>query len=171
MNSITNIKTLDGIDAVVINGYLYNFAKVNVKQQSIRYRCRYKFEKCSASVTISDDISLKNRILRISESHSHDATHTQEQLLIQKIKATMKISAEVDDLPLQEIFDNGLLEFKRKVNDDEQKLLLFPEFENLKSTLYNHQKKKYPKLPQTLEEIKLDGEYSLTSDKQQFLIS
>jgi hypothetical protein len=141
MNSITYIKTQDGIDAVVINGYLYNFAKVNVKQQSIRYRCRYKFEKCSASVTISDDISLKNRILRISESHSHDATHTQEQLLIQEIKATMKISAEVDDLPLQEFFDNGLLEYKRKVNDDEQKLLLFPEFENLKSTLYNHQKK------------------------------
>jgi hypothetical protein len=167
--SLKFIKTNDNNVAAVIDGYVYYFAKENKKQLSKRYRCRVA--GCSCSVTIADDVTLADRVLRHSKEHDHPQTAKEDDLYIKKIIGEMKLAAEIEEKSLQDIYDDGLIEYKRKIGDDEALLELFPEFESIKSTLYLHQKKKYPKLPQSCDDIDLDGEYGVTSSDKKFVIS
>jgi hypothetical protein len=134
------IKTQTNKDGVVIDDFTYNLSKCN--KNSKRYRCRFN-TTCSASVTVADDETLTDRVIRITDYHDHEPTCNDIKLKIREAIADMKSSAEIDDKPLQEIYEDSLLQFKKEVGDDEEKLLMFPDFEQLKSSLYNHQKKKY----------------------------
>jgi hypothetical protein len=114
---------------------------------------------------LDENLELADRIIRLNDTHNHEPTHTDEALLLRYIIEEMKLSAEIDDTrSLQDIYEDGLIDYKRKVYEDEDLLVKFPEFDNLKPTLYKHQKKKYPKLPGSCESIELEREYTQTSD-------
>jgi hypothetical protein len=155
--SLKFIKTKDNKDAALIDGYIYYFAKKNVKQNSTRFRCRVS--GCSCSCTIADDVTLADRILRHNSEHDHPKTVNDNELVVKEIIDNMKLTAEIDDKSLQEIYDDGIIEYRRKINGDEELLELFPNFESIKSTLYLHQEKKFPKLPQSCEDIDLSDEF------------
>jgi hypothetical protein len=153
---------------VIINGYYYNLHKKNVDTKL--YRCR-KQSGCSSSVTIYDDVTIVDRIKRINEIHNHTPTNPEDVQLVKDMINDMKLTAELEDKPLQEIYENALMEYKQRVCGDEDRIKLFPEFKSIKSCLYGHQKKKYPNLPISCEEIDLKDEFVKTIDGTQFMIS
>ena len=150
---------------VLCDDYLFNRHRVNKK--SINWLCKDRKQfKCSASLTIENETDKVLRYIKHQENHKE---LTKEQLADMNLIVIMKKNAHLSDEALEQIY---LKELRNVVVDNDIPLAdvdtVITSFEKIESCLRKRRGKTRPKLPKSLREVCISGDYLLTVKRERF---
>lgn len=144
-----------GCDYVALDGFIYSKDKTN-KNGSIAYRCMSR--SCnSRAVLCSEAFTVKS---------FHD--HLPDQFKIDMLKKRLtlkKIVKEQPTKPIKRLYTETFCD----VPDCDQYSTM-PAFKAMRTSLYNERAKTIPKLPTTVEDITLDGDWVKSKAGSDFLL-
>jgi hypothetical protein len=145
------------------------FYKHRVNKLTINWRCvKSKDTNTKCSATCSVDIH--DQVVKCGE-HNHQELDTLE-IEVSKFKSAVKERAKIEDTAPTAIFNQEREKLIVKTQSEISALSKFiPTFSRMRSTISKQKMKQRPKLPTSLKDIKIEGDWRLTLNKlQQFLI-
>ena len=105
-----------------------------------------------------------SRFQSVISKHNHESCNQDE---IDKLK-----SIDIITISIQAIFNeeqNKFIQSKSNGLNLENISNIYPQFNEIQSTLYKKRLKNVPKLPTSADEVKIEGEWALTTTKEKFL--
>ncbi|VDI54109.1 Hypothetical predicted protein [Mytilus galloprovincialis] len=148
-----------------------NLVHSGFKFQAKNKRGIRTYWKCSTAncpVTIN---TLNNIPTKVSANHNHGSDHM--QLKVDDVLQRMKVRCTNELTPIPTIYEEELVKLRTDDwNDDIQELVEnIPTFPSCKNTMYNKRKKNLPVLPNTVDQINIDGIWSRTTKGDPFLLT
>ena len=160
--SITFFENRRGGRTLVHNQYMYSLKQR--KNDSSYWNCIDS--SCPARIN-----TLRDHLKKIVGQHNHDqdAAATEAAIFLANVRRKCRESAK----PIPTIFDESLAGLRTEEwNDCTQALVeKLPTFYETKSSLYRHRSKLHPKLPKSLSDVNIDGQWTLTSTGDRFLLA
>ena len=144
------MQTNRGKQQVLLDGYTYSQNRVN--EEATYWRCTKR--PCKGKITTVAGF-LRN-------SFGHDHPPSNETTV--KFVSTMRKRARSETTPMQQIFNDELMK------EADQDIPDIPTFPSIKSSMYRQRRTMMPVLPQTLQDVDLQGPWSQTHDGKQFLL-
>ncbi len=121
------------------------------------------YRKCTVTIKISD-----GKVQNISGKHMHEPLSNCNIAVIQKIEE-LKVKMCTDQSLNPRLTYMRMYEDLIKVYDKRELAQYWKDFDGVRAVFYYHRRKNAPKLPNRLDQIKINGEYAKTSDNEQFL--
>ncbi|RNA02875.1 Ragulator complex LAMTOR3, partial [Brachionus plicatilis] len=156
---IDNIKNSHPI--IIYKNFRYWWRTDN-KDSSTRYVCSET--NCFASIRIK-----QNKVVKQNGKHYHDSLTDSEIILL---KSTQDLKKEVTaDITksIQKCYNNTQSQLVEQNVPKRMIAANLPQLKRIANTLHKKRGKKLPSIPNVFAELVIEGEYSLTTDKNQFL--
>ena len=98
--------------------------------------------------------------------HAIDGVEAQ----VERVKHNLRKRAREEVTPISSIYNDALVDIA--TNSEENKTLAgrLPTFPSLKSTLYRSRRSRLPPLPQSREDVQIEGRWQKTLSGEQFLL-
>ena len=172
------VPTSHGNDTLVYQGYIFLLAKRN-KDGSLNWRCQNYWKKdlthCKITCTTLGNEFIRGRAAPIV--HNNEAGQLIHQPPTQEKKYAMKLAQDVAETvpistkPLQQIWNKAVIQYVQTPGIDfTQFALAVPQFQNIRTKLFQIRREDMPLLPRSRETIDLDGQFILTLDGLRFLL-
>ena len=156
---------------MVYNQYIFQKAKTN-KDGSINWRCKnyYKtgVEKCNVTCTSLADEFVNGRSPPMYHEHEPPSEGQKHALVFNDL---LKTEVQRTTKPLKQLYEKAWSKFAENEEVDfEEFAKSSSQFDNIRRGLGKIRRKNTPKLPSSLVEIDLDGQYINTIDRKRFLL-
>lgn len=164
-------------ESLLIFNYRYYFKRENESEKSKHYVCLFKYEnnkRCCASVTIKDDEIVKMGGKLVKENIDFDSikrTHKNEhEPLSEKeireieFKQVLKDRAGAENIPVQQIYQEEQSRVMKELADINKVATEIPQFYNCQSAMYDHRSKFMPPIPDSVEDIEIEGIWAKCED-------
>ena len=159
---VTYIEGARGHQVPVLDGYSYYKSKATTKGTKLVCSKRTTM-KCGAYLIIDDE----GTVLQTMNDHNHQSVPGEVQT--RQLKANMRKQAREETTPMPVIYDQEKIKLLEQDAPSET-ASAFPQFDGVRTVLYRERRKKFPAMPANRAEIKLDGEWTLTSQGEPFLL-
>ena len=151
--------------------YKYYLKREN-KDTSKIYVCKEK--DCSASISILNQEIIKINgtkinsfsIELIENSHKEHDKVPEEEIVKEDFVKNLKSRIADVNAPLQQLYQEEQTKIVKEKADLNTVACSVPQFYSIKSSLYRYKSKFIPTIPETLEDIKLEGDWTLCEDKK-----
>ena len=150
LRKVECVQSNRGKQQVLLDGYTYSQNRVN--EEATYWRCTKR--PCKGKITTVAGF-LRN-------SFGHDHPPSNETTV--KFVSTMRKRARSETTPMQQIFNDELMK------EADQDIPDIPTFSSIKSSMYRQRRTMMPVLPQTLQDVDLQGPWSQTHDGKRFLL-
>ena len=160
---VTFIPNNQGTQNLSFNGYLHRMKNINGER--IYWRCTVK--DCPAT------INTRNNMPTGFGRRPHNHPSNQANIYAKQIINTMRNRAKSEAEPLPKLYDEDICKLRTQdwnddtKNTDEQ----LPTFPSVKSSLYRARRKVTPKLPNTQQNIILEGPWIQKTTEKNFYYS
>lgn len=151
-----------GYDCIFIDNFMFNFQKEN--KNSAYYRCSER-KICNASVSVIGDRAYVNR-----DHAMHDPLLDIE---IDVLDTKQRIRERVINdrcVTVPAIYENEVEELVKLGYSHDLIAKYMPKFNSMKKKLYSLRNESLPPAPKTVEDIRLIGEFTMTTDGQNFVL-
>jgi len=176
MENIRIIKTNKDKDAVYFYGFIYYHKRHN-RDGTVYWKCK----DCQATITTNETVMkigktptcTKDDILNCHDTHE---TTSEEVLEADQSVKVIRKRVEKENVAISKVYYEEKKEYLEKMKekqpdqDIEELIVCFPDLYSIKSSLYNHKWKNFPKLPQNLDELVVPSQLTVTEDDKDFLI-
>ena len=150
LRKVEFVQSNRGKQQVLLDGYTYSQNRVN--EEATYWRCTKR--PCKGKITTIAGF------LRNSFGHDHPPSNKTTV----KFVSTMRKRARSETTPMQQIFNDELMK------EADQDIPDIPTFPSIKSSMYRQRRTMMPVLPQTLQDVDLQGPWSQTHDGKRFLL-
>jgi hypothetical protein len=158
--------------------YKYRYCLKRQNKDSVYWICREK--SCSASITtrgnevikidgeavVSENVDI---IVKGSHSDNEHKLFSDEVVLVTNCVSSMKIRAKAGE-SVGAVYSTTQNKYLQETGDPEATAANFPNLISIKSSLYNEQRKEYPSLPKSLNELSLNGKFTKTLLDERYLV-
>ena len=123
---------------------------------------------------ITDHLPIEIWYEQVIKSHKGHDSLTPSKIEAKQAVGIMKQRSLSEPTPVQAIFQEEQSKFIKSKDgnlDLNEVASNFPQFSQIQSTLYKNRLNCFPKLPTKIEDIKIEGEWSKTVNKEDFLVS
>ena len=165
-------KTTKDKNCIECCNFVYQHKRTNLKD--VYWVCRH--EKCNASLNTIELKVSKVKGLKtvydeqlIIDSHNH-APLKEEELISRRFIEKLKSKAEKETTSMNQLFQEIQGEFVSQ-SDIATVANHFPQYEEIKSGLYNIRRKNFPKLPPTINDISLTDDWTKCQSGGRFLLN
>lgn len=168
MDTVKYVEGARGCRVAVLDGFSYHKSK-SVKA-GVKLVCsKRKALKCSASLVVDEDDSV---VIPPSE-HSHPPNAGDVEA--RQLKANMRKRARDEATPMHVIYEQEKVKLLQpdttSAATPTEVASALPQFPSVRTVLYRERRKRFPTMPPTRADINLDGQWTLTSDGQRFLLA
>ena len=152
------IKTQKGGEALIWDGAKFTLNR-DMENGTKYWRCGKR--SCPARITTDG-----TELLQQTNGHNHAIDGVEAQ--IDRVKDRLKKRAREEITPIPTIYNDTLVDIARA--QDVSVAARLPTYPSMKSALYRARSSRLPSLPQSREDIHLEGRWQLTLSGEQFLI-
>lgn len=157
--------------------YDYKYCLKRQNGNSIYWSCRV--DKCSASISTSGSVVIKingkkaetasHDIIKNSHAEVDHKLFSEEMVTVTNAVADMKLKVKNGET-VKKVYTQSQNKFLKDTNDPELTAQRFPNLISIKTSLYNEQRKVYPKLPNSLDDLNLSGQFTKTVLDGRYLV-
>ena len=164
-NALLNVQFVTnrlGNQSLVHNGFQYR-----IKQRRDN-RCYWICTTRNCRATIN---TLDNILVKLPDAHNHP--NHQTKLKVDSVLKSIKKRCREETTPIPTIYDQEVNKLRNpEWNEDAHKVVeQLPTFKSSRGSFYNERAKIIPILPATRSDIILEGQWTLTTANQRFLLA
>jgi len=174
---ITKLLTKKNFECIVVCNYKYNRIRQNL-DGTVYWKCR-AVSNCKATITTIENKGIKingqenvdDAQELIMRSHTGHAALNEEEIAAQLCLQTMKSRAATESTTPMQIYKEEQCKLVKNFGDLEIVAENLPDFQSIKTTLYNKKALNWPSLPKSLEELDIRDRFCETTLGEKFLIN